>query len=372
MEGAQNDGRLRRTEFDRLLLEADASQPVMELDRLWQEGVRNSLQKQVMDATGRFTVRGLGVMVCSIWATTATMTFMHGLFQVTLPGLFAVADATNVLRYAYRREFVPEATDDLCPPAAMTVEILEERLVDAPQAGAGVSVAAAGSVGDALKDVGAWSLMDTATPSPHPLTPHVPSAKDSASGEERFPTPSSHAGLLNTPTASETSRVAAEASTATTAAPSPQHSETIDGQSHRPDKDAASDEANPHALLPPAEHASSDRQQSSSAATNLNGDTGDTGHHSPDGTSTDSVAEENGRRGAESESPPIRAVRGADLLILEAAGESPRSLGGNFVASRDDGSTAPRLQAQDRFPSVSATLNDTKRTTDVGKNDEST
>ena len=35
--------------------------------------------------------------------------------QVTLPGLLAVADATNVLRYAYRRTYVPSKTDDLSP-----------------------------------------------------------------------------------------------------------------------------------------------------------------------------------------------------------------------------------------------------------------
>ena len=95
----QKDGRLRRTEFDRLMLEADPNQPAMELNRLWNEGVRNSMQRRTTDATGRFTV--------------------------TLPGLFAVADATNALRYAYRRTYVPPPTDELSPRATVGAALME-------------------------------------------------------------------------------------------------------------------------------------------------------------------------------------------------------------------------------------------------------
>ena len=87
------------------MLEADPNQPAMELNRLWNEGVRNSMQRRTTDATGRFTV--------------------------TLPGLFAVADATNALRYAYRRTYVPPPTDELSPRATVGAALMETSMLAA-------------------------------------------------------------------------------------------------------------------------------------------------------------------------------------------------------------------------------------------------
>lgn len=104
----------------------------MELDRLWNEGVRNSMQRRLMDSSGRFTVRvcvwGDSVGLVRVWRDSASLgececggcwqrrsPCMEWLLQVTLPGLLAVADATNVLRYAYRRTYVPSLTDELSP-----------------------------------------------------------------------------------------------------------------------------------------------------------------------------------------------------------------------------------------------------------------